>query len=103
MKPRLLLTRPLTLAGLAILLSIGTTLTRAAAADAPMTAGEPILIPDSHGKFDFIEVDAGASRLLVSHPGNARLDVFDLESGKLIKHAAIGVAQDVAIDEKGGK
>jgi DNA-binding beta-propeller fold protein YncE len=103
MKPRLLHTCFSPLAGIAFLLSIGTTLPFAAGADAPIAAGEPMLIPDSHGKFDFIEIDSLALRLLVSHPGNATLDVFDLESGKLIKHVATGVAQDVAIDEKGGK
>jgi YVTN family beta-propeller protein len=74
------------------------------AADAPpLIPEEPILIPDSHGKFDFIEFDSHTSRLLAAHPGNATLDVFDSVSGKLIKHVPAGVAQDAAIDEKAGK
>jgi DNA-binding beta-propeller fold protein YncE len=74
-----------------------------AATPPPLVAEAPILIPEAHGKFDFIEVDSQASRLLAAHPGNATLDVFDLNSGKLIKHVTAGVAQDAAIDEKGGK
>jgi DNA-binding beta-propeller fold protein YncE len=74
-----------------------------AAGAAPLVPEEPLLIPDSHGKFDFIEIDSSASRLLAAHPGNATLDVFDLGSGKLIKHVAAGVAQDAAIDAKTGK
>ena len=74
-----------------------------AADAAPLTADQPILIPDAHGKFDFLEIDSQASRLLAAHPGNSSLDIFDLNSGKLIKSVPAGVAQDVAIDEKGGR
>jgi DNA-binding beta-propeller fold protein YncE len=76
----------------------------AIAADTPpLHPDDPILIPESHGKFDFIEFDPHGSRLLAAHPGNATLDVFDSDSGKLIRHVAAGVAQDAAIDEKAGK
>jgi DNA-binding beta-propeller fold protein YncE len=74
-----------------------------AAGAAPVVPEEPILIPDSHGKFDFIEIDSAAARILAAHPGNATLDVFDAGTGKLIKHIAAGVAQDAAIDAKNGK
>ena len=74
-----------------------------AAAGPPLIPEAPALIPDSHGKFDFIEFDSGTSRLLAAHPGNATLDVFDGASGKLIKHVAAGVAQDTAIDDKAKK
>ena len=75
----------------------------ASAATAPLKADEPILVPDSKGKFDFIEVDTTARRLLANHTQNGTLDVFDLDSGKLIKHCPTGAAQGVGVDEKGGK
>jgi YVTN family beta-propeller protein len=85
-------------------LSLAYSATMATGADAsPLVPEEPILIPDSHGKFDFMEFDPRASRLLAAHPGNATLDVFDSGSGKLIKQVTAGVAQDAAIDEKAGK
>ena len=63
----------------------------------------PILVPGSTGSFDFLEVDAPRRRLLASHTGNHTLDVFDLDTGKLIKHVATGKAQGVAVDTAGGK
>ena len=73
------------------------------AAPAPLKADEPIVVPDSKGRFDFIEVDTVARRLLANHTENKTLDVFDLDSGKLLKHVPTGAAQGVAVDEKGGK
>ena len=73
------------------------------AAPAPLKADEPIVVPDSKGRFDFIEVDTVARRLLANHTENKTLDVFDLDSGKLLKHVPTGSAQGVAVDEKGGK
>ena len=73
------------------------------AAPAPLKADEPIVVPDSKGRFDFIEVDTVARRLLANHTENKTLDVFDLDSGKLLKHVPTGNAQGVAVDEKGGK
>src|SRR5437667_8854044 len=43
----------------------------------PLAPDEPVLIPDSQGKFDFIQVDQKTSRLLVTHTGNKTLDIFD--------------------------
>jgi len=68
-----------------------------------LTADKPIVIPDSHGKFDFIEVDQQAGRLLAAHTGNATLDIFDSATGKFIKSVQTGVDQDAAVDSKGGK
>jgi len=75
----------------------------AQAADAPLVAGQPILVPDSKGGFDFLEFDAANNRLLADHPGNGTLDVIDGDTGKLIKHVATGAAQSVAIDAEAGK
>jgi DNA-binding beta-propeller fold protein YncE len=84
-----------------LLLIAGTPL--AGAAEAPLTAGEAIVVPDSKGPFDFLEVDASRRRLLANHTGNNTLDVFDVDSGKLIKHIPTGKAQGVAIDSQAGK
>jgi hypothetical protein len=40
----------------------------------------------------------------VEHPtGNKSLDVFDVESRRLIKSMSTGAAQDVAVDVKNGR
>ena len=72
-------------------------------ASEPLVADNPILVPDAKGGFDFLEVDAAQRRLLASHAGNGTLDVFDLDTGKLIKLVPAGKAQDVAVDSQAGK
>src|SRR3954469_7435658 len=69
----------------------------------PLVAGQPILVPDSTGSFDFLHVDSRNRRLLAAHTGNNTLDVFDLDTGKLIKHVATGKAQGEVVDNKRGK
>ncbi len=68
-----------------------------------LTAEPPIAVPGAKGGFDFIEIDAVARRLLANHTKNGTFDVFDLDSGKLLKKCPTGAAQGVAVDEKGGK
>ncbi len=75
----------------------------ARAADAPLVAGDPIVVPDSKGGFDYLQVDDANRRLLANHTGNNSFDVFDVDSGKLIKRIATGKAQGVAIDPQAGK
>src|SRR5438045_3891367 len=70
---------------------------------APLAADSPIVVPDSTGGFDFLQVDAAARRLLANHTGNGTLDVFDLDSGSLLKHIPTGKAQGVAMDGVAGK
>ncbi len=77
--------------------------TLAGAADAPLVAQPPIVVPDSKGGFDYLQVDDAQRRLLCNHTGNGSLDVFNADTGVLIKHIAVGAAQGVAIDVKGGK
>jgi DNA-binding beta-propeller fold protein YncE len=69
---------------------------------APLTAGEPILLPGTHDGFDFIRVDATANRLLLGHEGNKSFDVFDLTTHKLLKVVPTSTAQDIAVDVKRG-
>lgn len=77
--------------------------TFATAADSPLVAQPPIVVPDSKGGFDYLQVDDSQRRLLCNHTGNGSLDVFNADSGALIKHIMVGAAQGVAIDEKDGK
>jgi YVTN family beta-propeller protein len=62
-----------------------------------------IVVPGSKGGFDYLQVDEANRRLLANHTGNNTLDVFDADTGKLIKHIATGKAQGVAIDPVAGK
>ena len=68
-----------------------------------LVADKPILISDTKGGFDFLEVDTAQRRLLASHAGNGTLDVFDLDTGKLIRLVHTGKAQDAAVDSQAGK
>jgi DNA-binding beta-propeller fold protein YncE len=70
---------------------------------APLTAGDPILLPGTQGGFDFIRVDTAANRLLLGHTGNKSFDVFDLGTRKLLKVVPTSVAQDIAVDVKRGQ
>jgi DNA-binding beta-propeller fold protein YncE len=70
---------------------------------APLTAGEPILLPGTQEGFDFIRMDAAANRLLLGHEGNKSFDVFDLTTSKLLKVIPTSTAQDVAVDVKRGR
>jgi len=72
------------------------------ATPAPLTPGEPVLLPGVHGKFDFIRLDAGANRLLLGHEENKSFDVFDIGSGKLLKVIPTSTSQDAAVDVKRG-
>jgi DNA-binding beta-propeller fold protein YncE len=67
---------------------------------APLVPGEPIALPGTHGRFDFIRMDTNANRLLLGHEENKSFDVFDLGSRKLLKSIATSTAQDVAVDAK---
>jgi DNA-binding beta-propeller fold protein YncE len=73
------------------------------AAGAPLVAGEPMVVPDSKGGFDYLQVDEAQRRLLANHTANNTLDVFDLDSGKLLKHVPTGAAQGVAVVPELGK
>lgn len=72
-------------------------------AAAPLTLEDAIVVPDSKGGFDYLQVDVAKRRLLANHTGNNTLDIFDVETGKLIKHVPTGKAQGVAVDSDAGK
>jgi DNA-binding beta-propeller fold protein YncE len=68
-----------------------------------LVPGEPIALTGTHGKFDFLTIDAAQRRLLAAHTGNASLDVIDLDRHVLIKSIPTGAAQSSSIDEKGNR
>jgi DNA-binding beta-propeller fold protein YncE len=72
------------------------------ASAAPLTPGDPILLPGTQGKCDFIRVDTAGNRLLLGHEGNKSFDVFDLDSKKLLKVVPTSTSQDAATDVKHG-
>ena len=69
----------------------------------PLRGDEPIVLPGTHGKFDFLSIDVAGNRLLAAHTGNTSLDVIDLDSGKLVKSIPTGAAQAAVADAKGEK
>jgi YVTN family beta-propeller protein len=87
----------------ALLLALGFFATQVFPASAPLTLQEPVIVPDSKGGFDYLQVDAPARRLLANHTANNTLDVLDLDSGKLIKHISTGKAQGVAVVTDAGR
>lgn len=69
---------------------------------APLTAGDPILLPGTQEGYDFIRVDTAADRLLLGHEGNKTFDVFDIASKKLLKVVPTSTSQDATTDVKHG-
>ena len=69
----------------------------------PLVENEPILVPATKGKFDYLKVDDQSHTLLADHTGNGTLDVFDLPDGKLRQTVPIGAVHDLAIDQERGK
>jgi DNA-binding beta-propeller fold protein YncE len=69
----------------------------------PLQPLPPVELTGTHGKFDFIKVDAARRRLLACHTGNGTLDVIDLDSSRLLKSVPTGAAQGVAVDDKHGR
>jgi DNA-binding beta-propeller fold protein YncE len=68
----------------------------------PLTAGEPIPLTGTSGRFDFIRVDTANNRLLLGHEANKSFDVVDLSSKKFLKAVPTGTSQDGATDAKRG-
>src|SRR5437016_1358369 len=73
------------------------------AAQPTLQPGGPLLLEKTQGRFDFLRVDASKHRLLLAHTGNKSLDVFDLDSRRLLKSVPTGAAQDSAMDAPNGK
>ena len=69
---------------------------------APLKAGDPILLPGTQEKYDFIRMDTAGNRLLMGHEGNKSFDVFDIATRKLLKVIPANTSQDAAVDVKRG-
>jgi DNA-binding beta-propeller fold protein YncE len=64
----------------------------------PLTLGQPIAVPGTKGKFDYLQVDEKLKRLLAAHTANGTLDVISLPDGKLIKSLSTGAVQGAVVD-----
>ena len=68
----------------------------------PLKPGDPVLLPGTQDKYDFIRIDTAANRLLLGHEGNKSFDVFDIATQKLLKVVSSCTSQDAATDVKRG-
>ncbi len=68
----------------------------------PLKPGDPVLLPDTKEKYDFIRMDTAGNRLLLGHEGNKSFDVFDIATQKLLKAVPTTTSQDAATDVKRG-
>src|ERR1700733_2462293 len=84
----------------AVFLSLGAQ--RLCGADALLTPGPVVTIPDSTGKFDFLEVDGPRHRLLAAHEKDETADFIDLDKNTLITRVKLGPAVHMAVDPKTG-
>ena len=62
-----------------------------------------VRVPDSKGKFDFLEVDPVNRRLLAAHEKDGTADFIDLDSSQLITRLKVGPAVHIALDPQLGK
>ena len=62
-----------------------------------------VLIPDSKGKFDFLEVDSVYHRLLAAHEKDDTADFIDLDSNRLITRLKTGPAVHMVLDPRTDK
>ncbi len=68
-----------------------------------LTPTSEVKIPDSKGKFDFLEVDSVNNRLLASHEKDGTSDYIDLGTRQLITRLKIGTAVHAVLDPALGK
>ncbi len=64
--------------------------------------GVSITVPGSTGKFDFLEVDPVAHRLLAGHEKDDTADFFDLNTNQLIARVKVGPCVGITVDPKTG-
>ncbi len=73
------------------------------ATPAPLIAKTPIAVPRAPGFFDYMFVDTARRYLLVAHTGSKTMDVFNLDTGALIRQVDVGSSHGIAIDVKDRK
>lgn len=91
------------LVGLSLVLAAAPQVVRADASPAPLIAKPAIAVPRSPGSFDYMYVDVARRYLLVAHTGSKSLDVFNLNTGALLRQINVGSPHGVAIDVKDRK
>ncbi len=74
----------------------------AAVASPVFKPGPVITLAGSTGKFDFLEVDSAAHRLLAGHEKDDTADFFDLNTNTLITRVKTGPCVGVTVDPKTG-
>ena len=72
------------------------------AANTPLKALPPTVIPRAAGFFDYMIVDAPKHRLIVSHTGSDTVDFINTKTGALERQLYVGATHGIAIDERGG-
>ena len=66
-----------------------------------LEAGKPLVLAGTHGRFDFLAMDAEGRRLLAAHTGNESLDIIDIDKQQVVKIVPVGAAQSAVVDAKG--
>ena len=65
--------------------------------------GPVITLPDSAGKFDFLEIDAARHRLLAAHEKDDTADFIDLTTLKVITRLKLGSVVHIITDPETGR
>jgi DNA-binding beta-propeller fold protein YncE len=91
-------------AALALVVCGGLSMANLKAADKPLLVpGATIKIPDSKGKFDFLEVDPVRHRLLAAHEKDGTADFLDLKTNAVLARLKAGPAVGITADAKSDK
>jgi DNA-binding beta-propeller fold protein YncE len=95
---------PTSLVGLAVFAAaVSLSAIPATAAQSPLKAQPPVVIPRAAGFFDYMLVDSPKHRLIVSHTGSDTVDFIDTQTGALERQIYIGAAHGIAIDDVRGR
>lgn len=65
--------------------------------------GKLITLPDSPGKFDFLEIDPVRHRLLAAHEKDGTADFFDLIKGELLGRLKLGSVVHIIADPESNR
>src|SRR6185312_305246 len=65
--------------------------------------GKLITLPDSPGKFDFLEIDPVRHRLLAAHEKDGTADFFDLIKGQLLGRLKLGSVVHIIADPESNR
>jgi DNA-binding beta-propeller fold protein YncE len=91
------------LAGAVCAVAAAGSVASAAPTPAPLLAKPAVAVPRAAGSFDYMNVDVERRYLLAAHTGSRTLDVYNLDTGALIRQIIVGGAHGVAIDVKDRK